>query len=65
MDNNIRLSQYSVIQDMVIIYTCCLNVIYKTELTPQLDSTLLMGNSSRNEATVYDLANGTQCLYKF
>ncbi len=34
-------------------------------MVPGTRDTLLMGISSRNDATIYDLANGTQCLYKY
>ena len=39
-----------------------LDVILKTQLTPQLDSALLVGNSSRDDAAVYDLGNGTAII---
>jgi selenide,water dikinase len=39
-----------------------LDVILKTHLTPQLDSALLVGNSSRDDAAVYDLGNGTAVI---
>jgi selenide,water dikinase len=39
-----------------------LDVILKTQLTPQLDSALLVGNSSRDDAAVYDLGNGTAVI---
>lgn len=39
-----------------------LDVILKTKLPPQLDSALLVGNSSRDDAAVYDLGNGTAII---
>ena len=39
-----------------------LDVILKTQLTPQLDKALLVGNSSRDDAAVYDLGNGTAII---
>jgi len=39
-----------------------LDVILKTQLTPQLDDALLVGNSSRDDAAVYDLGNGTAII---
>jgi len=39
-----------------------LSVILKSHLTPQLDSALLVGNSSRDDAAVYDLGNGTAII---
>ena len=39
-----------------------LDVILKTQLTPQPDSALLVGNSSRDDAAVYDLGNGTAVI---
>jgi len=39
-----------------------LDVILKTQLTPQLDEALLVGNSSRDDAAVYDLGNGTAII---
>ncbi len=36
-----------------------LDVILQTQLTQELDSALLVGNSSRDDAAVYDVGNGT------
>ena len=36
-----------------------LDVMLQSQLTPQLDEALLVGNSSKDDAAVYDLGNGT------
>ena len=36
-----------------------LDVMLKSQFTPQLDEALLVGNSSKDDAAVYDLGNGT------
>jgi len=36
-----------------------LSVMLHSQLTPQLDEALLVGNSSKDDAAVYDLGNGT------
>ncbi len=60
MDENICLTQYSHGSGCGCkISPAVLDVILKTQLTPQLDSALLVGNSSRDDAAVYDLGNGT------
>lgn len=63
MDENICLTQYSHGSGCGCkISPAVLDVILKTQLTPQLDSALLVGNSSRDDAAVYDLGNGTAII---
>ena len=63
MDSNICLTQYSHGAGCGCkISPAVLDVILKTQLTPQLDSALLVGNSSRDDAAVYDLGNGTAVI---
>ena len=60
MGENICLTQYSHGAGCGCkISPAVLDVILKTQLTPMLDSALLVGNSSRDDAAVYDLGNGT------
>jgi len=62
-DENICLTQYSHGSGCGCkISPAVLDVILKTQLTPQLDSALLVGNSSRDDAAVYDLGNGTAII---
>ncbi len=61
--NNICLTQYSHGSGCGCkISPAVLDVILKTQLTPQLDSALLVGNASRDDAAVYDLGNGTAII---
>lgn len=63
MEENICLTQYSHGSGCGCkISPAVLDVILKTQLTPQLDSALLVGNSSRDDAAVYDLGNGTAII---
>jgi selenide,water dikinase len=63
MDENICLTQYSHGAGCGCkISPAVLDVILKTQLTPQLDEALLVGNSSRDDAAVYDLGNGTAII---
>ena len=63
MDENICLTQYSHGSGCGCkISPAVLDVILKTQLTPQLDEALLVGNSSRDDAAVYDLGNGTAII---
>jgi selenide,water dikinase len=63
MDENICLTQYSHGSGCGCkISPTVLDVILKTQLTLQLDSALLVGNSSRDDAAVYDLGNGTAII---
>jgi len=63
MEENICLTQYSHGSGCGCkISPTVLDVILKTQLTPQLDSALLVGNSSRDDAAVYDLGNGTAII---
>ena len=63
LDENICLTQYSHGSGCGCkISPAVLDVILKTQLTPQLDSALLVGNSSRDDAAVYDLGNGTAII---
>ncbi len=63
IDENICLTQYSHGSGCGCkISPAVLDVILKTQLTPQLDSALLVGNSSRDDAAVYDLGNGTAVI---
>ena len=63
MDANICLTQYSHGAGCGCkISPAVLDVILKTQLTPQMDSALLVGNSSRDDAAVYDLGNGTAII---
>jgi selenide,water dikinase len=60
MDENICLTKYSHGAGCGCkISPAVLDVLLQTQLTPQLDSALLVGNSSRDDAAVYDLGNGT------
>jgi selenide,water dikinase len=62
-DENVCLTQYSHGSGCGCkISPAVLDVILKTQLTPQLDKALLVGNSSRDDAAVYDLGNGTAII---
>ena len=63
MNHNICLTQYSHGAGCGCkISPAVLDVILKTQLPPQLNSALLVGNSSRDDAAVYDLGNGTAII---
>ncbi len=62
-DENICLTQYSHGSGCGCkISPAVLDVILKSQLTPQMDKALLVGNSSRDDAAVYDLGNGTAII---
>jgi len=63
MDENICLTKYSHGAGCGCkISPAVLDVILQSQLTPQLDEALLVGNSSRDDAAVYDLGNGTAVI---
>ena len=39
-----------------------LDVMLKSQIPPMLDESLLVGNSTRDDAAVYDLGNGTAII---